>query len=278
MEEFLKRRIVNIGRRLGSGPRRAKWFIKLRNHCDSVLREYYSDGIDHRTNGEDLLLRRLAGEVDTFVDVGASVGEWSHRAFVHFGEDVQAVLYEPRASAFSELEKEFSDSSNVVMESMAVADQNGSTFFVERTHGEHSSLQGDLGEDEKVTTSYEVQITTLSAASKQWPFDAVDFLKVDVEGFDLDVLRGGGDLFAKQKVGFVQFEYNSSWKKHYNTLGEALRLLRGYEYDVFLLKSEGIFEYDYSKLGEFWRYANFVGVPRSKQYLLEDILRGPIIC
>ncbi len=37
--------------------------------------------------------------------------------------------------------------------------------------------------------------------------ETIDFLKIDVEGFELNVLKGGARMLKNKKIGMIQFEF-----------------------------------------------------------------------
>ena len=52
-----------------------------------------------------------------------------------------------------------------------------------------------------------VNCTTLDAYCSKNDITRVGLLKIDTEGFDLEVLRGGENLLARRAVGFVYAEF-----------------------------------------------------------------------
>ena len=56
-----------------------------------------------------------------------------------------------------------------------------------------------------------VPVTTVDNELSARGWQDVDFLKIDTEGYDLNVLLGASDLLARKGVKVVQFEYNATW-------------------------------------------------------------------
>ena len=52
-----------------------------------------------------------------------------------------------------------------------------------------------------------VRLETLDGYCQRAELQAIDFLKIDVEGHELEVLKGAADMLAKGGIRFIQFEY-----------------------------------------------------------------------
>ena len=53
---------------------------------------------------------------------------------------------------------------------------------------------------------------------KEYGIEFIDFLKIDTEGSELPILRGGTLILPKIK--YIQFEYGGCWKDAGYTLGQ----------------------------------------------------------
>lgn len=56
----------------------------------------------------------------------------------------------------------------------------------------------------------EVRMTTLDSYAAQRQLEKIDFLKVDVEGYEPAVFRGAGGLLARQAIRTIYFEWSPS--------------------------------------------------------------------
>jgi FkbM family methyltransferase len=249
--------------------------LRLRNICDALIGARLNEGIDPERNGEAWLVRATAPHADVVVDVGANTGAWS-RLFLAHGESVsRAVLFEPARVAFRELQAVFDVDDRVTCLNAAVSDSVGTMpFYEEPAAGETSSLlRGHSRPDARLD---EVDVTTLDATLEQQSIDQVDVLKIDAEGYDLQVLRGASNALAAHRLKVIQFEYNRPWALAGSTLGGAMELLESNGYTVLLLRSSGLHEFDYDTYGEFLSYANFVAIAPGAGEMLEPHIRGRI--
>ena len=215
---------------------------------------------DPRQNGELLVLRalarRLAGGSDPVVlDVGANLGEWSESflklLFAAQGDISHRAstarprlhLFEPAPATRALLTRRGLavryPKAVIEIVPMAVGDRNGTAelaVFDERD-GIHtlSPVAGDVPKG-----LVEVTCTTLDAYCSAHGIDRVDYLKVDTEGNDFNVLRGAEALLREGRVRYLQFEYNHRWIAFRRFLKDAFDLLEPFGYHVGKITGRGI--------------------------------------
>ncbi len=215
-----------------------------------------------QTNGERALVAGLLRAVPDPVvfDVGANLGLWSKMALAEGARRITA--FEPVPAIRANLE-----GLPITIEALAVADQVGTARFVVRgaSAGSNSLFAGQS--DGEVI---EVATTTVAAYAEAHGIDAIDLLKIDVEGFDLFALRGALPLFEAGRIGVAQFEYNCRWIETRSFLKDVFDLAAGLpRYRLGKLTPDGIilFEAWHYEL-ERWFEANYV--------LVRDDLIAPL--
>lgn len=108
-----------------------------------------------------------------------------------------------------------------------------------------------------------VRVETVDRLMSIHGFHRLDFLKIDVEGSDFDVLLGAKSALSSGAIRCVQFEYGSSWKLSGHTLCAAVRFLESYGYACYLITPRGLCPYDFRMYGELFVYANFVAFDKT---------------
>ncbi|HTV73579.1 MAG TPA: FkbM family methyltransferase [Candidatus Acidoferrales bacterium] len=119
-------------------------------------------------------------------------------------------------------------------------------------------------------------VHTLDAALTALGWDEVDLLKIDAEGYDLQVMRGAESLIKSRRIGVIQFEYNRAWQLVGDTLRGAYLLLEEAGYKIFVLKRDGLFTLDYKLYEEYFEYTNFVAVAPGRMSQFKERVRGLI--
>jgi FkbM family methyltransferase len=183
-------------------------YIDLRQSM--CLTIFFHQGQPHE-QGTEALLRHVLKTGDTFVDVGANVGFYARMASVLVGESGRVFAFEPLSSALRLSKMNTESLTNVVVDARALSDHNGEADFHVRYQGDTSSLlPGDAG------SRVRVGVTTLDARllSEGVAPTRVDFIKIDVEGAELSVLRGATKTIEKYQP-LVYFEFLPLYASQY---------------------------------------------------------------
>ena len=151
---------------------------------------------------------------DVFWDVGAHIGFFTMQAARLVGEDGQVHAFEPLAANRARLEGgiELNGFGNVTIHATAVAELGGERMLYESSGTTMWSLVAPEGGAGVV-----VPAATLDDLARTLPRPRV--IKIDVEGAEVDVLRGGIRLLAGRHADIV-VEFSSD-----ELLTEARRLL-----------------------------------------------------
>lgn len=250
--------------------------VKVRNQVDSVIAKYLGESPNSDKNGEDLLMRQMAPTARTVFDVGANLGHWTTTFLASAPAEARVYLYEPSPVTYAKLLANLGSSGErAVAHNAGMGASLGKLPFYESAKSSELSsfVASEVGPD---AICREVDILTVDDECRRLGLDRLDLLKVDTEGYDLHVLRGAAGMLSRQAVGVVQFEYNSFWSGAGSTLSTALGLFAEHGYDVYLLRSPGLFSFNYAKWGEFYAYSNFVAVSPSMRDKLAPLVKGRV--
>lgn len=156
----------------------------------------------------------LAGQSDRIavsVDVGAYIGVIS-LAMARFGPSDHSVhSFEADDLNYERLRLNVSGASgeSILTHNTAVGNHDGTAEFTRNKDPGTNHL--GVGPDPSVATAgvYTVPITTLDAFAqkpREQTIDEIDVLKIDVEGADLDVLRGAEGLLGDGRIKAIVVE------------------------------------------------------------------------
>lgn len=160
----------------------------------------------------DLLQINGAERVQVVFDVGANEGQTTQE-LARFFPDSVIYAFEPHPEAFSKLQTRASQLRNVKPMAVAVGERVGTATLRIGSDSKISSLASDAPYHSRVLghanwTELEVPVTTVDAVAKEQQLTRIDLLKTDVEGLDLEVLKGAAELLAQRRVHFIYCEFN----------------------------------------------------------------------
>lgn len=163
---------------------------------------FFDRGQPHE-RGTEALLHYVLKRGHTFVDVGANLGFYARVASSLVGDVGQVYAFEPMPAAFRLLRMNTDNLTNVTLHDDALSDREGVGEFYVRDHGDASSLISD-GDGRPI----QVKLTTLDKKLSREEIGSrrVDFIKIDVEGAELNVLRGAvKTIQAHQPIVYFEF-------------------------------------------------------------------------
>ncbi len=187
---------------------------------DSLSRWFLGNG----SFDEVEILRPILPAVGTMIDVGAHHGK-SADPFIHRGWRVHA--FEPDATNRTVLTKRLGSSPRVTIDPRAVSDSDHEMLPL-YSSSVSTGISSLLPFHESHKVSGTVETVTLSRYCREVAIDRVDFLKIDVEGLDLFVLKGFDWRYSPAAV-LCEFENRKTARLNY-TVDDLVSYLqmRGY--------------------------------------------------
>lgn len=144
---------------------------------------------------EMAMLPRLLEQGATFVDVGANIGVYSIAAAHFIGSSGRVVAFEPTAEARMLLEASARRNgfTQIILRSEALSDHVGQAELYFDTQTELASLSKATS---GTTRSVSVQLNTLDAVHAEIGLSSTSLLKLDAEGAEEAIFRGGRAFLA----------------------------------------------------------------------------------
>ena len=274
MNGTMLRRGAEVGRRwLSTSSLATRAALRVRDHLTGIIFHRLGHDTNPLTNGEMWLIDLLAPDISLFVDVGANVGEWT-TSVLEKAPSARGIVLDPSTEAYDELQRTLGSARVEVLHAAAGDVAGRQTFYQEPRAGRTSSLYAAAAAVER--TAHEVDVVTLDQLVAAGGVERIDLLKIDAEGHDLRILEGSHRLLTEQRVGVVQFEYNVAWQYAGCRLKDAEHLLQRLGYRMLLLKNNGVYTFPYDIYGDFYHYANFIGVSRRLMRRISAEIRGEI--
>lgn len=171
-------------------------------------------GAQTSSSGESKVLQNLlhrGGLYPVIFDVGANQGQFLSLVLDKVNAlDSQIHCFEPSKDAFAALAVAFRERPNVHLNNIALAAEPGEAnlYFDQFGSGLASLTRRRLDHFGLAHDRHEiVTLDTVDDYCDAHEIDEITLLKIDVEGHELDVLRGAAGMIGKKAVAAVTFEF-----------------------------------------------------------------------
>ena len=151
------------------------------------------------------LIQSLLKSGDLFIDVGANIGFLSMVGAVSVGKKGEVIAFEPVPSTYAILKenKSLNKMNNLQLNSFALGSKNENVLIYEETNNRGgASIAIKRSENDGIP----VEVKRLDELILDRP---VQLIKIDVEGLELEVLKGGEQLIRKDHPALI-VEYSES--------------------------------------------------------------------
>jgi FkbM family methyltransferase len=186
-------------------------------------------------------------------DVGAHKGAYSEYVLSRI-PDANCILFEPNNELFAELNKKY-NAFNILLgetkgvkifyECLGEADELSSTYKRE--------VFADVEHKEDTKKCY-----TVDAFCESINLDFIDFLKIDVEGAELDVLKGSIKMLREERIMFLQVEYGGTYPDAGITFIDVINFMEPYGYNIYELVKGFLQRITKANFVEDYRFTNFL--------------------
>ena len=162
------------------------------------------------------------GEV--FVDVGAHIGTYTIPIAKKVGEMGKVVSFEPHPKSIDLLERNIvlNQINNVVLIKHPVSDSIKKVLFRLSKDPPTSGIETD----DKNESVIEMDAIDLDTALSEQKLTRIDWLKIDVEGKELDVLKGSKNILKKYSPKIIIEMFNKE------TIKESIKILESEGYEL----------------------------------------------
>lgn len=194
---------------------------------DFIQRHIYAGSYERV---ESQIVRRLLRPGMTFVDVGANVGYYTALAAEAVGPQGRVLAFEPSEYAFPRL-KRMVDANRLTWVTpleCGLAEAPGQIILYGGSENDAfnnhtaSMVPSDNPHRRLVETD------TLDRVAARLEIDHVDVMKIDVDGFEIQVLRGAQRLLETSRIAVIMLECNEQWFQCMDTsTAEIVQYLKG---------------------------------------------------
>jgi FkbM family methyltransferase len=226
----------------------------------------YGTASEPMASGELGALRHAIEGVQNPVvfDVGSHVGEYATMVRGHFPE-VEIHSFEPDPQSFAKMNdnlvNRFGEGHGVITNNQAITKHNGvATLYTHQIGAANSSLAhrelSHLGA--KFDLEQTVQTKTLRSYCDENNIEIIDYLKIDTEGTEYDIIESAMPMIEENRIRFIQFEYGSCNVDTRTYLKDFYLLLR-HKYNFYRIHPEGLYPCnEYQEAYECFNLCNYV--------------------
>jgi FkbM family methyltransferase len=147
-------------------------------------------------------------EGDVVIDVGAHIGAFAVKAAQKIGKHGKVIAVEPNAENYSMLKtnRELNKLANIIPVNAALSDHDGEAFLYSWIgHSGGFSIIEHHSQDR-----VKVPLFTIDKLTSKLAYDKIDFLKIDAEGAELEILRGAAIILKRSNAKIVLAGYHAT--------------------------------------------------------------------
>lgn len=166
------------------------------------------------SNGEYDLIKYFIPRARLALDIGANKGEWT-KLSLGINPDIVIHCFEPDLSEFNYLmANKFP--SNIICNNLGCgAKEEEVDFYKADKNGALNSIYKRSGLDYLGLSDWKesgrIKIINIDCYCIKHNISFIDFIKIDVEGHELEVIRGMEDLIRHKQIRVIQFEYGGAY-------------------------------------------------------------------
>ena len=151
-------------------------------------------------------------QIKTVLDIGANEGQFAHKVLKAL-PDVELHCFEPLPEAYEKLRQDLVDKKNVRTHPFALGEANTSADIHLNAYSASSSFLA-LGTTHKTNFETALEVQTVQVSIRRLDDIAADldlkenlFIKIDVQGFEDKVIRGGMNTIRKAKIIMLELTF-----------------------------------------------------------------------
>ena len=198
-------------------------------------------------------------------DVGANVGYYSKALSDIFKTQAKIFAFEPSSKTFELFLSTTKNIENIIPNNLGFSDKEYNNTLFTNYEGsgyaslykrrlDHSGIYMDITED--------IKLTTIDSYCAKNNIERIHFLKLDIEGHELNALKGANNMIHDKKVDFIQFEFGSCNIDSRTYFQDFYYFLKD-NYTIYRILKNSIYELsNYRETYEIFMTTNFLAVKK----------------
>lgn len=236
------KKLYKLYAKLFAKPVFKKWNLRLFRFALSGLGilNFYNNQLSGEEYFIKNILQKYINNRPIFFDIGANVGNYSKLLATKFPNS-SLNLFEPHPKNFKKLRtKKFTE--KTWLNNFAVSEELGNIEIFDYKNNDgssHASVYKEVIEDihKAEAVSHTVDKITLDKYIFEKSITEIDLLKIDVEGHELQVLKGASNAINNGHIKIVHFEFNEMNVESGTFLKDIIEILDQFNFYRLLPKS-----------------------------------------
>ncbi|MCL4352874.1 MAG: FkbM family methyltransferase [Patescibacteria group bacterium] len=213
---------------------------------------------------DEVLPKLIAAKIPIFFDVGGDTGETSEELIKKFPNS-RLFSFEPNPIGFIAMRNKLKAYPHVICENLALGNKSGRVKLYRYQKYKTGLITGSkvaLSEFYRTRgkiVEFSRSMKTIDQYCGLRQIRTIDFLKIDVEGNELNVLKGAKKMIKQNKIKTIQFEFNNFNVINRTFLYDFYKLLPNF--DLYRIRRGGLVYLDhYDSINEIFKFQNILAV------------------
>lgn len=266
----MKHKLINLLKSCFDFKSGQRFLEKL--HLLTLYLQNYGRSGEYDSSGEVNALKRIAIQLNkkeniTVFDVGANVGKYSLYFSSLLKTKYSIYCFEPSHTTFSVLVENTKQNPNILTYRLGMGDLELETvLYSNEVTSTHSSLiQRDMShwdQSYNLKNAESVSITTLDVFCHTNSIQYIDFMKIDIEGYEWLFFKGAKNTLESKKIGIIQFELGVGAVDGKYFFKDIFYLLNS-NYRIYRITKNNLYEIiKYNEQYEIFLTTNYIAILR----------------
>jgi FkbM family methyltransferase len=213
----------------------------------------------HTVHQEVNILNKFLNNPRLVIDIGGNIGNYTAEIIAKY-PNCEIHIFEPAKTNFEKLKKRFINS-NIIINNSAISNINGEGNLFTDIDGSGLASIGKRRLDHfdiKYDVSEKVDIIRFDNYwAEKLNSKAIDLVKIDVEGYELDVLKGFGH--ALNHTNIIQFEFGGCNLDTRTTFQDFWYFFKDNSFRIYRITPFGLQKIiHYSEIDEYYSTTNYI--------------------
>jgi len=214
------------------------------------------DNCNSKTNGEQLFFLKIKNNINIIFDVGSN----QNSEYIDFDGEVH--YFDPVNEFIENLKKQTNLNKKSCFNNFGLGNENKQLYYYPKYESFYDRIKScNISDD---SNKFYLSIKKGKDYVVNENIKYIDFLKIDTEGYELNVLQGFEDFLKNIKI--IQFEYGGTFLDNNTKLMDVIDYLKNYGfYNFSYLTSTG--QELITDFNDHYQYCNIVCINKSSDFI-----------